>query len=201
MSTIELRREYVSIHGAPRIRQVDTDIFQLRYFVRCMECTFCHDSCCQYGVDVDAENVARMRSHADALETFTKVPRDRWFTDEWTNDHEYPGGKNTRTRVEDGTCVFLRRKDGQRGCALHAYCLTKGLDYHELKPMMSSLFPLSFLEGLLCAAEEAETGELACSGQGETLYRGARDEVAHYFGAELVAELDAIEASLSAARA
>jgi hypothetical protein len=199
MATYDLSRPYAARDGAPVLTQVDSEIFEIRYFTRCMECGFCKDRCCQYGVDVDAENHARILARADAIEPFVGVPRDRWFTGTWTEDREYPGGKNTRTAVENGTCVF-KNKNG-RGCALHTFSLERGLDYHEIKPFMSSLFPLSFLDGLLCAAEEAFDGELVCLGEGPTVYRGVRDEVVHYFGEELAAELDAMEARAASERA
>ena len=86
---------------------------------------------------------------------------------------------------------------------LHRYALEKGIDYHEVKPLMSSLFPLSFEGGeggetgcTLRAAGEVEDEELVCLDEGPTIYRGARDELLYYFGQELVAELDAMEATL-----
>ena len=80
---------------------------------------------------------------------------------------------------------------------LHRYAIDRGIDYHEVKPLMSSLFPLSFDgTGSLHAAGEVEDEELVCLDEGPTLYRGARDELLHYFGEALVAELDAIEKSL-----
>src|SRR5262245_30649289 len=50
---VDLRRTYVARYGAPLISQVATDIFQLRYFTKCMSCTFCGDWCCTHGVDID----------------------------------------------------------------------------------------------------------------------------------------------------
>ena len=192
MPITELPREHTSRYGRPSLSRVDTSIFVRRYFTACMDCTFCGDSCCQYGVDVDAETAARLHEHADGLEAFVGIPRSRWLTDEWTVDAEHPGGKNTRTQVVDGACVFRNRRG--RGCMVHAYCLQAGLDYHLLKPMVSALFPLTFDEGLLHPAEEArEGGELVCVGQGPTLYRGVRGELAYYFGEPLVQDLDALE--------
>ncbi len=157
-----------------------------------MQCSYCHDSCCQYGVDVDAVNVARLQAHAPDLEHFTGVPRDRWFTGEWTSDSELPGGRHTRTRVEDGACVF-RSREG-RGCSIHSYALARGVDYHELKPMVSALFPITFDDGLLHPSTEIVDGSLQCSGDGPTLYQGVRSEIAWYFGDTLAAELDALNA-------
>jgi hypothetical protein len=174
------------------VDRVDTAIFQRRYFMNCMQCTYCFDSCCQYGVDVDAENVARLEARAADVVAFTGVPRDKWFTGEWVDDKEFPGGKQTRTRVEDGACVFRNRKG--RGCMLHSYALDRGIDYHDVKPMVSALFPLTFDYGLLHPSNEILDRSLQCIDDGPTLYRGVRDEVDWYFGPDLVIELDRFEA-------
>jgi Fe-S-cluster containining protein len=173
------------------VDRVDTAVFKRTYFMSCMECTYCHDSCCQYGVDVDVHNVARLHERSDDIARFTGVPRDRWFTEEWVEDGEFPGGRQTRTRVEDGACVFRNRKG--RGCMLHSYALDRGVDYHELKPMVSALFPITFDYGLLHASNEIVDRSLQCIDDGPTLYRGVRDEIGWYFGAALVAELDGFE--------
>jgi hypothetical protein len=76
---------------------------------------------------------------------------------------------------------------------IHSYALERGIDYHELKPMVSVLFPLTFDYGLLHPSNEIEDRSLQCYGDGPTLYRGVRDEVAYYFGDALVNELDAFE--------
>jgi hypothetical protein len=212
MSQIKkLTRSYAARNGVPVLARVDTLVFERRYFTHCLDCTHCDDWCCSFGVDVDLENVERLKKHADGIEAFTGIPRSEWLDGVHVPDGDYPGGGNQRTRAVDGGCVFLdrgprsspRRQWGGRGCMLHRYALEKGIDYHEVKPLMSSLFPLSF-EGAepgdrdctLRAAGEVEDDELVCSDEGPTLYRGARNELLYYFGEELVAELDAIEASL-----
>jgi hypothetical protein len=175
----------------PVVDSVDTAIFVRTYFVNCMKCEYCHDSCCQFGTDVDAENVARVEAHAEGLERYTGVPRDRWWTGEWTQDAEFPGGRQTRTRVEQRACVFRSRT--ARGCMLHAYALDKGIDYHELKPMVSTLFPVTFDGGLLHPSNEIADRSLQCIDDGPPLYQGVRGEIDWYFGSALVAELDAFE--------
>lgn len=187
----QLSRRYECRWGAPVIDRVDTAIFKQRYFVQCMKCEYCHDSCCQYGADIDVENVARVEARAAELEQYTGVPRDRWWTGEWTDDAEFPGGKQTRTRVEDGACVFRSRRG--RGCMLHSFALEQGLDYHALKPMVSSLFPVTFDWGLLHPSNEIADRSLQCIDDGPTLYQGVREEIEWYFGGGLVAELDGIE--------
>jgi hypothetical protein len=159
--------------------------------MHCLQCTYCHDSCCQYGVDVDADNAARLEPHAAEIERFTGVPKERWFTGEWTSDPEFPGGRFTRTRVEDGACVFRSRTG--RGCTIHSFAVDRGIDYHELKPMVSVLFPVTFDAGLLHPSNEISDRSLQCYGDGPTLYRGVRGEIGWYFGKPLVDELDALE--------
>lgn len=193
MSIVALSKRYSCRYGAPLIDRVDTEILTLRYFARCMDCTFCNDQCCSYGVDVDTLNVDRLLARADELEPVIGAPRSAWFIDEWADDKEYPGGRVTRVSVRDGRCMF-RKRDG-RGCAVHAFALERGIDYHDLKPLVSAIFPLTFDDRLLHAAEEVLDGDLVCrGGDGETLYDGVRDEVTYYFGAEMTAELDALAA-------
>ena len=60
MAVLRLSRDYTCVQGAPVIHSVDTDIFALRYFARCMACGFCNDQCCSYGVDIDLGNVMRL---------------------------------------------------------------------------------------------------------------------------------------------
>jgi len=187
---IELSRPHPSRHGQPVISKVEVGVFRRRYFTKCMQCDFCNDQCCQYGVDVDLDNVKRLDAHSDELARFTGVPRERWFTGIIDMDPDYPAGGSTRTQVDERGCVFLA-KDG-RGCLIHKYCLEKGIDYHELKPMISSLFPLTYDDGILYAAEEVEENSLVCVDQGGSLYRGIRDELRYYFGDAFIAELDAI---------
>ena len=189
-----LGHSYACRWGAPVIDRVDTAIFVRRYFVDCMRCQYCHDSCCQYGADIDGENVARVEAHAAELESYTGVARGRWWTGEWNDDREFPGGRQTRTRVEDGACVFRSRRG--RGCMLHSFALERGLDYHDLKPMVSSLFPVTFDGGLLHPSNEIVDRSLQCIDDGPTLYRGVRGEVEWYFGAAMVAELDGMERGL-----
>jgi hypothetical protein len=189
-----LPRAFPSRDGVPSIARVDRRIFTLRYFTHCLQCGFCHDWCCQFGVDVELERARAILRHADELESYVGISRDRWFEPEVEQDPELPGGGALRTRVEGGHCVFLRREG--RGCTIHAFCLERGLDYHALKSIVDCLFPLTFSDGLLCPADEIVDGELVCAGLGPTLYRGVREELRHYFGDECVAALDALEAKV-----
>ena len=187
---IALGRDYPSIFGAPVIRAVDERIFSLRYFARCMDCGFCGDQCCDYGVDIDAANMDRLRSLGPSFESFVGAPQSDWFTPDLTEDAEFPSGRHGRTRSVDGKCIFADRKG--RGCRIHAYCLQSGLDYHRYKPMVSILFPVTFEQGALVPSPEAVDASLICSGAGERLYEGVRGEIGYYFGEELVTALDVL---------
>ena len=188
---VDLKQEYRSRGGAPIIDRVDVAIFHKVYFMQCMSCTFCYDVCCHFGVDVDVENMGRILEHAEKLEAFTNTSRDEWFENWRAEDQDFPGGQYTRTRRDTIGCIFLNKTG--RGCGLHTFCLTEGLDYHELKPLVSTLFPLTFDNGLLGPSNELKDDSVICAGQGTTLYRGVRDELNYYFGPGLVAELDALE--------
>lgn len=194
---LALSRAYPSRYGTPIIRRVDPAIFTLRYFTHCLACTFCGDACCDHGVDVDLVHRDAILARADRLEAFSGIPRDRWFTTRIERDEGYPGGGAVRTRVRNGHCVFLARPG--RGCRLHAFCLSEGLDYHDLKSLVDVLFPLTFADDLLCPAEELEDHSLICGDQGPTAYQGLRDELGYYFGSGLVAECDEFDAGIRAA--
>jgi Fe-S-cluster containining protein len=174
--------------GAPAVHAVDPEIFRRRYFGHCLRCTFCGDACCDHGVDVAVVERDRILARAPEIAPMIGVPPERWFEPAVQDDADFPGGSVTRTSVVDGACVFLQR-DG-RGCVLHAFALARGLDYHDVKPMVSALFPLTFDGEALRCSDELSTGSLVCAGSGPTAYEMAREELGYYFGAALVAELD-----------
>src|SRR5689334_3036805 len=99
---VDLPRGFASRYGAPIIRRVSSEIFTRRYFTHCMQCGFCHDSCCNEGVDVDLVHVAAIEQHGEGLERYTGIPRAGWFRARTTPDPEMPGGGSRRTRVRDG---------------------------------------------------------------------------------------------------
>jgi len=192
MANLPLARSIVGRSGVPALSRVDPEIFLRRTLAACMDCAFCRDSCCSFGADVDSPTVDRLLGACAAdLESRVGVRRDLWFARRWTVDPEFVGGRNTRTVVREGRCVFLRRPE--RGCHIHALCLERGLDYHELKPMVCSLFPLTFDQGVLRPSAEVVDGSLACLNEGLPMYQVAREELRYYFGAPLVAELDRLE--------
>lgn len=186
---ILLSRSYPCGLGAPVIDRVDARIFTLRYFAACITCGFCADQCCSYGVDIDAANMAALRALGPDFEAFVGVPQADWFTGETVSDPEFPSGAYSRTAARNSKCVFA---DKARGCRIHAWCLAHGLDYHRFKPLVSTLFPLTFERGALVPAAEVLDRTLVCCGEGLTLYQGVRTELLAYFGNGFVTELDTI---------
>jgi Fe-S-cluster containining protein len=202
--SLSLSRSYTCRFGAPIIDRVDPRIFQLTYFAKCMDCTFCNDACCQYGADIDLDRVAALDQYRTELEAYLGVPREQWYRDDpedfgIQSEPEYPSGQYTRTQEVDLPegrsdhniygCVFLDPVG--RGCRIHRFALERGIQVHEIKPMVCLLFPVSFSAGELVPAYEFELeDELVCQGPGETLYQSARPDIEWYFGPELVAELD-----------
>ena len=185
---INLLQEYPSIYKLPIITSVDTTIFTVRYFTYCLACGFCKDSCCSFGTDIDLENLGRIDEWAEKLENYVGISRREWFENGYRPYPEYPSMAFVRTKVVSGSCVFLNRPE--RGCLLHSFCLKEGVDYHYLKPMLCSIFPITFDNGLLHPAVEVDDRSLVCLGKGETLYAGVRGELAYYFGSQFIDKLD-----------
>ncbi len=158
-----------------------------------MSCGFCADACCQHGVDVSVVERDRILARAPEIVERTGRELSSWFMPGVTEDADFPGGAATRTNVVDGRCVFLSRTS--RGCVLHALSLETNDDYHLLKPMVSTLFPVTFGDGALFCSDELTDDSLVCAGDGPTAYEMARAELSYYFGEELVAELDALKST------
>jgi Fe-S-cluster containining protein len=188
---VPLSRPFSSPTGAPVVDRIDPRLFTWTFFARCMDCTFCHDSCCQYGATVEVPLMEALLARRAELEPVVKRPAEEWFDGRFRDDYEYPGGAFTRTRVFDGRCVFLNREG--RGCLLHSHALATQQPVHALKPMACNLFPVWWNEGAIVLPPEIEERELVCLGEGETLYRSARADLRYYYGPELVEELDRLE--------
>lgn len=187
----QLTQAYPSRHGVPVLTHVETDIFRLSYYGDCMGCNFCHDACCSHGADVTAVDLTNMAAHTEELERYLHQPRDQWFTGQYDIAADWPGGKATRTKTVDGHCVFLNVRG--RGCLIHSFAIEKGIDVHEVKPMVCLLWPVTWLDGLLRPSNEVQDNDLICVGPGQTCYRSARSDIGYYFGPGLVAELDELE--------
>jgi Fe-S-cluster containining protein len=205
--SVALSRSYCHRFGAPLISRVDPRIFSLTHFSQCMDCQFCHDSCCQFGADIEMPRVAALEQYQTELEAYLGIPRAEWFYENEDDfgildEEEYPGGKYTRTAVvplkvnrsthNTEACVFL--DPNGRGCRIHSFALERGIDVHDIKPMICLMFPVLFEQGELKPAIEFEDHDLVCEGPGDTLYRSARHELLYYFGEELIAEMDSMEA-------
>jgi Fe-S-cluster containining protein len=193
---LALRHEYVS--GNMSISFVHRDIFLKNYFARCLDCSFCHDWCCSFGADVDILNVGRIRKHQEHIKPFIRPSGENWFDEEFDYYEEYAGRQYTRIKTQGPRCVFISKD--QRGCGLHRFAISRQMDYHEIKPLVCILFPLSFGEGILRIAPELEDNSLVCAGEGASAYRSLREEVEYYFGHELIEELDQMERKVLEAR-
>ena len=184
-----LSKEYIS--GTMAISFVHRDIFLKTYFAHCLECNFCHDWCCSFGADIDVQNVEKIQQRKDEILQFVQLPEGEWFDEEYTYYEEYAGNEYTRINTQGSRCVFISKD--QRGCGLHRYAISKQMDYHEIKPLVCILFPLSFEEGILFIAPELDDNSLVCAGAGPSVYRSIRSELEYYFGSEFIHELDTIE--------
>jgi Fe-S-cluster containining protein len=184
-----MSKEYVS--GNMAISFVHRDIFLKNYFARCLECNFCHDWCCSFGADIDIQNVERIQHQKEEILPFIRTSEVEWFEAEYTYYEEYAGNQYTRINPQGPRCVFISKD--QRGCGLHRHAISRQMDYHEIKPLVCILFPLSFEEGILLVAPELDDNSLVCSGAGYSAYQSLRNELEYYFGGELVEELDRIE--------
>jgi Fe-S-cluster containining protein len=186
---IVLSKEYVS--GPMAVSFVHRDIFLKAFFARCLECNFCHDWCCSFGADIDIQNVEKIQQHKEEILPFVRPPEGEWFKAEYSYYEEYVGSQYTRINPQGPRCAFISKE--QRGCGLHRYAISKQMDYHEIKPLVCILFPLSFGEGILSLAPELDDNSLVCSGSGYSAYQAMKNELEHYFGHDLVEELDRIE--------
>ena len=183
------------IRSVPALHSVESEIFTLRYYQACMQCTFCNDSCCQYGADVNTGERDRLLALKAELEPFLGIPSTEWFKPEVYEDPEYPTGKFVRTNTKNGGCVFLSKTG--RGCGIHAFSMATGRAYHPIKPMVCWLFPICWDKGVLRPNSDVKD-DLLCAGTGPSLYQGARDELKVAFGEALIAELDGLEAQVDA---
>jgi Fe-S-cluster containining protein len=186
---IPLSKEYLS--GNLAISFVHRDIFLKKYFAHCLQCNFCQDWCCSFGADIDIQNVEKIQQRREEILPFVRPPEGEWFEAQYTYYEEYAGNQYTRINTQGPRCVFISKD--QRGCGLHRYAISKQMDYHEIKPLLCILFPLSFGEGILSLAAEMDDNSLICSGLGYSAYQSMRNELEHYFGREFVEELDRIE--------
>ena len=111
-----------------------------------------------------------MLTYARQLEAKQGIASSQWFEEERIMDADYPSGEAIRTKIYEGRCVFYDRK--ARGCALHRFAAEEGMDWHLLKPMVCSIFPITwgrgrlflsgFLNGLFSAVKNHHVREIKC---------------------------------------
>src|ERR1700682_5339383 len=114
---VRLARNYPSVWSRPVIGAIDTLIFRLRYFRRCLSCGFCEDQCCRHGVDIDLDNAERLLALGYEFQRYVGVPATEWFSTDALEDEEFPSGAHIRTRTREEYCVF--HDNAGRGCKIH----------------------------------------------------------------------------------
>ena len=172
-----------------KITSVDENVLVDHYHSRCMECPSCDDNCCHYGCPVDVSEMNRILTYRDELEQRTSLPASEWFTTETEPRNGFPSGEIVRTRVIDNRCVFLGKIS--RGCHLHALALEKGLDPHDIKPLICFLFPLTWDNSCLYVSEFLN--ELPCRNTGELILEAQIPELRMYLGDEFVSEIKQLQ--------
>ncbi len=170
-----------------KIDEVDEAIFTRKYRAHCLD-YHCDDICCSYGCQMDRTERDRVLIYATVLESRLGIPASQWFEEEIIKDADYPSGEAVRTRVYRDRCVFRDHK--LRGCYLHRFAVEKGGDRHLLKPMVCSLFPVTWERGRLSVSTFLD--ELPCKDQGVAVFEAQKDELKVYLGTEFVSELEKI---------
>ena len=201
---------YVRVPHA-QIRRVEREIFFAPFVSDCLshQCRCSDgsqqlnlDACCQYGVDVDLFERDRILLHSDEirpiLDSSFQDPK-LWFDDsEPEEDDLFPSGVVVRTAVageeESSGCVFLQHD--QRGCALHLAAAHHGWDPGWIKPVVCTLYPLSFDSAGICLSDDFRRYSCAYGAGPESVYQVMRQTIATVFGAEVARLLDDIEAEL-----
>lgn len=136
--------------------------------------------------------VKRITEYREILEERTGLPATEWFYPEADIRPEFPSGKVLHTRVKD-KCIFY--DTFHRGCHLHRLALEKGINPHQLKPMVCFLFPITWDGSYLHVSEFLD--ELPCKGQGQPIFESQKDELAAYLGNEFVEEIERLKTSAS----
>jgi len=189
----------ISIKSATKemkIDKVDEGIFTRVYFGHCLDCLFCDDLCCSYGCQVDGVEKDRILTYTGQLQARLAVPASQWFEEQTARDADFPSGDFVRTKIYRNKCVFWDH--GARGCSLHKFASERGLDQHLLKPMVCSLFPVSWAGGCLFVSQFLD--ELPCKDQGVSVFEAQKDDLRFYFGAEFVSELERMALQITPAK-
>lgn len=179
-----------------RINEVDEGIFLSRCFANCLECPFCEDVCCSYGCQVDGAEMKRILKYASELGPILAIPSSQWFNADVQCDSDFSSGECGRTRVYANKCVFHNNKG--RGCAIHLFAIEQGIDWHMLKPMVCSLFPITWEGERLFVSYFLD--ELPCSNQGMRVFEAQKGELKVYLGNDFVLRLEDIARSIGSVR-
>ena len=192
----------------PRFRLVERAVFTKQLVADCMthgcreksnESVERLDACCQYGADTDLRERDAILAHADQIRAILspEAAAAPWFTTEIEIDPDFPSGPVVRTaRFGDG-CVFLQH-DG-RGCAVHRASIEGGWDFRGTKPHVCRLFPMTYDVDSIMLSDDYPDYSCAFDASAPSVYRVQRETIESYFGAEVVAALDAAEAKVLAA--
>jgi Fe-S-cluster containining protein len=151
------------------------------------------DACCSYGADTDIaerDGILARRDEIAALLT-EEAAATPWFSAE-KPDKDFPSGVFVRTSKLGDGCVFLQH-DG-RGCAIHRASVEGGWDFRGIKPAICRLFPLTYMEDLICLSDDYSDYSCSLIPNAPTVYRVARETLGDVFGADLVVAMDATEA-------
>jgi len=190
----------------PRFRRAERAIFVRRVVADCMShrCRTLNpdreklDACCQYGADTDLAERDAILAHADEIRALL-LPHAKdapWFSEEIEDDDDFPSGRHVRTLPFGDGCVFLSH-DG-RGCAIHRASIENGWDFRGVKPHVCRLFPLSYDDEAIVLSDDYPDYSCAFEPAAPSVYRVGRDTLGSIFGPELVAALDAAEATVLA---
>jgi hypothetical protein len=178
-----------------------------------------HQSCCaELSAEITPREVKRLAPHFEGVSAFLAKADPKWakkpraFDDCFGPDEDNRWQLNLQKR--DKRCVFSFIDDrGGILCGIHGYCLEKGLDVHEVKPHLCSVFPMVVVDlmddTMFLSVLDKENGpligfssykELACLHGEKTFgalhtnapafYESQRSTLTHLFGARFLDDLD-----------
>ena len=156
------------------------------------------DACCQYGVDIDLGERDGILEHQGEIAKLLTAEANAtpWFIGEEIEDVDFVSGRYIRTNKLGDGCLFLSHD--LRGCAIHRASIEGGWSFSGIKPHVCRLFPLTYTGDLICLSDDYSDYSCAYEPSAPTVYQGSRDDLREFFGPELIATLDASEASVLA---
>ncbi|HWN66667.1 MAG TPA: hypothetical protein VNM90_03445 [Haliangium sp.] len=158
------------------------------------------DACCRYGADVDVGEREAILAHAEDIAAILEpgAADSSWFEGPEIEDPDFPAGRYLRTATRRGGCIFLAHD--RRGCAIHRASLEHGWSMDGVKPHVCRLFPLSYESDAIVLSDDYADYSCAYEPGAPSVFRVTRAAVEGVFGAELVAALDAAEATVLGAQ-